>query len=237
MSPQARKIQNFRDKLRFPKSIKALQRYLGFVNYYRNFISRMAEKLLPFYKLLKTEVPINITSKLKETFDSVNKALSDVCELALKQPIPGKQLVLMMDASFRSAGYALMIEDNPDQKIQSKRKTYAPCGICLKNFLPCTTQNVHILNRIFGDLYGISRVCTHFVEEFASQESWRDEKWLIRKRVFFRGRTIFWSNFRNMNVWRLAKKWNYHKGNFRIIVQKQNAFPEAFDSVSTELLD
>ena len=77
----------------------------------------MAEKLNPCYKLLKAEVPINITLELKETFDSVNKALSDACEPALKQAIPGKQLVLMMDASFRSAGYALMIEDNPDQKI------------------------------------------------------------------------------------------------------------------------
>ena len=86
----------------------------------------MAEKLNPFYKLLKTEVPINITSDFKDTFDSVIKALSDACELALKQPITGKQLVLMTDASFRSAGYALMIEDNPDQRIQSKQKTYAP---------------------------------------------------------------------------------------------------------------
>ena len=36
--------------------------------------------------------------------------MSDAYELALKQPIPGKQLVLMTVASFRSAGYALMIE-------------------------------------------------------------------------------------------------------------------------------
>ena len=83
----------------------------------------MAEKLKSFYKLLKAEVSINITSELKETFASVNKALSGACELALKQPIPGKQLVLTTDASFRSTGYALMVEDNPDQKIQSKRKT------------------------------------------------------------------------------------------------------------------
>ena len=69
----------------------------------------MAEKLNPFYKLLKTKVPINITSELKEAFDSVNKALSDACDLALKQPIPGKQLILMTDASFRSAGYALFV--------------------------------------------------------------------------------------------------------------------------------
>ena len=96
----------------------------------------MAEKLNPFYKLLKTEVPIKITSELKETFDSVNKVLSDACELALKQPIPGKQFVLMTDASFRSAGYALMIEDNPDQKIQSKRKRYAPVAFGSKFFSP-----------------------------------------------------------------------------------------------------
>ena len=96
----------------------------------------MAEKLNPFYKLLKTEVPINITSELNETFASVNKALSDACELALKQPIPGKQLVLLTDASFRIAGYALMIEDNPEQKIQSKRKTYAPLAFSSKIFSP-----------------------------------------------------------------------------------------------------
>ena len=134
--PQSHIIQNFLNKLRFPKSKKALQRYLGFINYYRIYIPRMAEKLNPFYKLLKTEVPINITSELKETFDSVNKALSDACQLALKQPIPGKQLVLMTDASFRSAGYAPMIEDNPDQKIQSKRKTYAPVAFGSKVFSP-----------------------------------------------------------------------------------------------------
>ena len=87
--PQSHKIQIFLNKLSFPKSKKALQRYLGFVNYYRNYIPIMDEKLNPFYNLLKAEVPINITSELKKTFDSVNKALSDACKLALEQPIPG----------------------------------------------------------------------------------------------------------------------------------------------------
>ena len=152
ISPQTRKIQNFLAKLRFPKSKKALQRYLGFVNYYRNYIPRMDEKLNPFYKLLKTEVPINITSELKEIFDSVNKALSNACELALKQPIPGKQLVLMTDASFRSAGYALMIEDNPDQKIQSKRKTYAPVAFGSKIFSPAQLK-MSIYSKEFLAIY------------------------------------------------------------------------------------
>ena len=99
ISRQARKNSKTPWQLRFPKSKKALQRYLGFVNYYRNYIPRMAEKLNPFYKLPKSEEPINITLELKETFDSVNKALTDACELALKQPIPEKQLVSMTDAA------------------------------------------------------------------------------------------------------------------------------------------
>ena len=76
--------------MRFPRSKKARQRCVGFVNYYKNCIPRMAGKLKPFYKLLKAEVPINITSEFREIFDLVNKALSDACELALKQAIPGK---------------------------------------------------------------------------------------------------------------------------------------------------
>ena len=152
VSPQAHKIQNILNELRFPKSKKALQRYLGFVNYYRNYIPRMAKKLNPFYKLLKTEVPINITSELKATFDSVKKALSDACELALKQPIPRKQLVLMTDASFRSAGYALMIEDNPNKKIQSKRKTYAPVAFGSKTFSPAELK-MSIYSKEFLAIY------------------------------------------------------------------------------------
>ena len=162
VSPQTHKIQNFLKKWRFPKSKKALQRNLGFVNNYRNYIPRMAEKLNPFYKLLKAEVPIDITSELKENFDSVNKALSDACELALKQPIPGKQLVLMTDASFKSAGYALMIEYNPDQRIE-KEEDLRTCCVCIKNFLACTTEDVDLLKRIFGYLHGIPRICTHLM--------------------------------------------------------------------------
>ena len=112
----------------------------------------MAGKLNPVYKLLKAEVPNNITSELKETFDSVNEALSDACQFALKQPIPGKQLVLMTDASFRSAGYALMIENNPDQKIQSKRKTYAPVAFGSKIFSPAQLK-MSIYSKKFLAIY------------------------------------------------------------------------------------
>ena len=113
---------------------------------------------------MKAEVPINITSELKETFDSVNKALSDASKMALKQPIPGKQLVLMTDASFGSAGYALMIEDNPDQKIQSNRKTYAPVAFGSKNFSPAQLK-MSIYSKEFLEIYMVFIGFAHILWE------------------------------------------------------------------------
>ena len=124
----------------------------------------MVEKRNPFYKLLKPGVPINITSELKEIFVSVNKALSDACELALKQPIPGKQLVLMTDASFRSAGYALMTENNPDKKIQSKRKTYAPVAFGSKLFSPAQLK-MSIYSKEFLAIYMAFQEFAHMLWE------------------------------------------------------------------------
>ena len=83
---------------------------------------------------------------MRETFDSVNRAMSDACELPLKKTLPGKQFSLVTDASFRSAGYALMIEDIPDQKIQSNAKTYAPVAFGSK-FAPRITKDVDLLER------------------------------------------------------------------------------------------
>ena len=69
-------------------------------------------------------------------FREINEALERCCQLALRQPLPGKQLVLMTDASFQAAGYAVLIEDDPNQKYTSTRKTYAPIAYGSKIYSP-----------------------------------------------------------------------------------------------------
>ena len=125
-SPQAEKVKQFLRKFKFPKSKKALQRYIGFLNYYRNYIPRLSEKLSPFFKLLKGTSQFCIPNTVLNTFNELHQQLEKSCSLALNQPIENKQLILMTDASFTAAGYAIMIEDDPNQKLQSSRKTYAP---------------------------------------------------------------------------------------------------------------
>ena len=109
------------------------------MNYYRNYIPRLAERLTPFFQLLKTtdaKTKIPITPDLMKEFSEINEALDRCCQLALRQPLPGKQLVLMTDASFQAAGYAVLIEDDPNQKYTSTRKTYAPIAYGSKTYSP-----------------------------------------------------------------------------------------------------
>ena len=160
VSPQAHKIQNFLAKLRFPKSKKALQRYLGFVNYYRNYIPGMAEKLHPFYKLLKTEVPINITSQLKEI--QLRQYSSQWCMwISIETTHPRKAARLNDRCQLQKCRIRPYDWRQSRSENTVKAENVCPHGIQLKHFLPCTTEDVHLLKRIFGNLHGIPRVCTH----------------------------------------------------------------------------
>ena len=135
IAPQDHKIQKFLANIRFPKSKKQVQRYIGFINDYRNYIPRLSEKLLGFYELLKADKQIKVTEELLDHYKAINAALAEV-QLALKQPITGRQYVLMTDASFRASGYALMIEEENDKKLISKKKTFAPVAFGSKIFSP-----------------------------------------------------------------------------------------------------
>ena len=69
-------------------------------------------------------------------FKEINETLNRCCQLALRQPLPGKQLVLLTDASFQAAGYAILIEDDLNQKYTSTRKTYTPIAYGSKTYSP-----------------------------------------------------------------------------------------------------
>ena len=61
VAPQDQKVKNFLCKVRFPNSKKQVQKYIGFVNYYRNYIPRLSEKLIGMYELLKADSKIRIS--------------------------------------------------------------------------------------------------------------------------------------------------------------------------------
>ena len=125
------------------------------MNYYRNFKPRLAERLTPFFQLLKTtdtKTKIPITPDVIKEFREINEALDRCCQLALRQPLRGKQLLLMTDASFQAAGYAVLLEDDPNQKYISTRKTYDPIAYGSKTYSPSQIKN-SIYSKEFSALY------------------------------------------------------------------------------------
>ena len=104
VAPQDHKITNFLSNIRFPRSKKQVQKYIGFINYYRNYIPRLSEKMIGMYELLKADAKITISEELVDNFKAINTSPAEACGLALRQPVAGKQYVLMTDASFRASG-------------------------------------------------------------------------------------------------------------------------------------
>ena len=165
VAAQKQKITNFLENVKFPRSKKALQRYIGFLNYYRNLIPRLAKRLTPLLHLLKTtdaKAKIPITPDIMKEFREINEALDRCCQLALRQPLPGKQLVLITDASFQAAGYAVLIEDDPNQKNTSTRKTFAPIAYGSKTYSPSQIKMsfyskeflaIYMAFKVFGHIF------------------------------------------------------------------------------------
>ena len=63
----------------------------------------------------------------------INDSLLEATKLALKLPLPDKQLVIMCDASEHAADYVLLIEDYSEPQSGSLKK-YAPVAFGSKNF-------------------------------------------------------------------------------------------------------
>ena len=86
--------------------------------------------------MLKSNEKVLVSNELVQHIEEINKALDKCCDLSLHQPIPNKQMALTTDASFGAAGYAVLSEDDPNQKLTSIRMSYAPVAYGSKTFTP-----------------------------------------------------------------------------------------------------
>ena len=133
IGPIEKKIDDFLKSIKLPTSVKSLQRYIGFVQFYRQYIPRLAEKLVPLYKLLQKDVKFQRTQVHKDAIFDINENLANAAKMSLRLPLPDKQLVIMCDASEHAAGYVLLIEDYTETS-EGPTKSYAPVAFGSQRF-------------------------------------------------------------------------------------------------------
>ena len=77
IEPIEKKIDDFLKNIKLPTSVKSLQRYIGFVQFYRQYIPRLAEKLVPLYKLLQKDIKFQLTQVHKDAIFDINENLAN----------------------------------------------------------------------------------------------------------------------------------------------------------------
>ena len=84
VTPQDQRVKNFLSRVRFPKSNQQVQKFIDFVNYYRNYILHLSEKLIGMYELLKVDAKFRISEELVDNFKEINASLAEACGLAFQ---------------------------------------------------------------------------------------------------------------------------------------------------------
>ena len=93
-----------------PDNVKALQRFLGKVNYYHKFIPNACKLLSALYALLKKDSQFTWNTDCQKSFEQVKKYLMSNPILAIFNP--DKQCLLFTDASRIGIGAVLMQEQD-----------------------------------------------------------------------------------------------------------------------------
>ena len=126
--------------------------------------TRFVKPLTPFLQLLKTtnaKAKTLINPGILKQFWENNKMWYRCCQLAPRRPLRCKQLVIKTDASFQTAGYAVLLKDDPNHKYKSMRKT-APTAYGSKTYTPSQIK-MFIYTKTFLALYLASKENGHVI--------------------------------------------------------------------------
>ena len=90
IAPIESKVDSFLKKMKLLTSVKSLQRYIGFVQFYRQCIPRLAEKLVPLYTLLQKDTKFELKQSHKDSIFEINENLAKAAKLSLRLPLLDK---------------------------------------------------------------------------------------------------------------------------------------------------
>jgi hypothetical protein len=162
-----------------PDSRKALQRFLGFANFYRRFIRNFSQLAAPLTALTSTRTAFRWSSAAEAAFAKLRSCF--VSAPILVAPDPSRQFVVEVDASEVGVGAVLSQRSLTDGKVH-------PCAYFSHRLSPAEC-NYDIGNR---ELLAVK----------LALEEWRH--WLEGSGVPF----VIWTDHKNLEYIKSAKRLN-----------------------------
>lgn len=97
-----------------PRNVKDIQSFLGFANFYRRFIFRYSDIVVPLTRLTRKGAPWNFSEDCRKAFNELKEAFTSAS--VLSHWIPGAPLIVETDASDYALG-AILSTVTPDSEI------------------------------------------------------------------------------------------------------------------------
>jgi len=107
-----------------PTTLKQVQSFLGFGNFYRRFIGKFAELARPLNDLTKKETKFEWTPERQKAFEALKQKFEDTPVLLMPNPV--KPFVIESDASKFATGAVLRQQDD--------NRDWHPCGYISHSF-------------------------------------------------------------------------------------------------------
>jgi ribonuclease HI len=129
------------EAMRPPSQIKDVQKLTGFMATLSRFISRLAERALPFFKLLRKSGPFSWTEEAEQAFQELKQHL--VSQPILVAPEPGEPLYLYIAAAVEAVSMVLVVERTAQYPQRSQEVPLGEGG-------GPTTTDLEVLGPIVG---------------------------------------------------------------------------------------
>ncbi len=196
-----------------PDSRRAVQRFLGFANFYRRFIRNFSQVALPLTDLTSTKKRFCWSTQAQTAFESLKSRF--ISAPILNTPDPSRQFIVEVDASEVGVGAILSQRSSSDERIH-------PCAF-FSHRLTLMERNYDIGNR---ELLAVK----------LALEEWRH--WLEGAAFPF----MVWTDHKNLEYIRTAKRinsrqvrWALFFGRFRFTISyrpgSKNGKPDALSRI------
>ncbi len=196
-----------------PDSRRAVQRFLGFANFYRRFIRNFSQVALPLTDLTSTKKRFCWSSQAQTAFESLKSRF--ISAPILNTSDPSRQFIVEVDASEVGVGAILSQRSSSDEKIH-------PCAF-FSHRLTLTERNYDIGNR---ELLAVK----------LALEEWRH--WIEGAAFPF----MVWTDHKNLEYIRTTKRinsrqarWALFFGRFRFTISyrpgSKNGKPDALSRI------
>ena len=142
--------------MKLPRCLKDIQRFTGCLASLSRFVSRLGEKALPLYQLMKKTDKFIWTSQAVEAFSELKKMLATAPILA--SPLPKEPMLLYVAATNRVISVVVVVEREEEGKTVQRLVYY------LSEVMSLSKQNYPHYQKMTYGVYMPAKKLKHYFQ-------------------------------------------------------------------------